>query len=247
MNSSDITLTAHDLCFSYSHRNSVILKHEYDIGPLDITLRAGEKTALIGASGCGKSTTLKLLAGLLRPTKGAVVFNNTNLANLREARRASYRRKYFAFVFQDYMLLENLSVSENIALPAILDTHKYIESEVINAMTSVHLDSTLIHKPIFQLSGGQKQRVAISRALMMKASILFADEPTGNLDPKARNETLDAIDSAMDNHLQSCLIVTHDPIVAARADQVLFMQNGLIKQRFGNLSSEDVNDILIGH
>ncbi len=215
-----------------------------DIGPLDLQLFRGTKTALIGASGSGKSTTLKLMAGLLTPSRGSVNFRDVNVAKLSEAMRAKIRRTRFAFIFQDYMLMDNLSVAENIILPIILNSDHLIHQSIVDVMSQVNLDPALLNNPVYKLSGGQKQRVAISRALMMKADILFADEPTGNLDPHARDETLDAIDNAMKNGLKACLIVTHDPIVAARADCVLLMKNGKITQHYGKLSADCINNLL---
>lgn len=247
MCNSEVTLTAKRIEFSFLTRSNGHKKNPPDIGPLDITLRKGEKTVLIGASGSGKSTTLKLLTGLLSPTNGDITFNNMDLTKLSERRKAAIRRTDFAFIFQDYMLIENLTVSENIALPTLLNSGVYTQDNVVDAMSKVNLDSSLLNKPVFKLSGGQKQRVAISRSLMTQANILFADEPTGNLDPRARNETLDAIDSAMKYNLQSCLMVTHDPIVAARADRVLFMQDGKICKQYAKLTADEVNDILLGN
>ncbi|WEV73307.1 ABC transporter ATP-binding protein [Bifidobacterium sp. ESL0798] len=238
-------LRSEGVTFSYSqgkHSN----RDEAAIGPLDIKLRQGEITALIGASGCGKSTTLKLLAGILRPGSGHVWYADRDIARSLETKRAKLRRTKFAFVFQDYMLIDSLTVAENVTLPMSLDKESFDMNAMKRALAYVGLDEGLADAHVSELSGGQCQRVAIARALMMRADVLFADEPTGNLDPKARDETLSAIDAAMKGGLKTCLLVTHDPQVASRANRVLYMRDGHIDKEFLAMSAADVEALLLG-
>ncbi|MDF7640901.1 ABC transporter ATP-binding protein [Bifidobacterium sp. ESL0784] len=242
---SNEVLRSEDVIFSYSQEKNS-RRDQAGIGPLDFTLRQGEITALIGASGCGKSTTLKLLAGILRPKSGHVWYAGTDIACSLETKRAKLRRTKFAFVFQDYMLIDSLTVAENVTLPMSLDKKLYDMNVMRRALAYVGLDEGLANAHVSALSGGQRQRVAIARALMMRADVLFADEPTGNLDPKARDETLSAIDAAMKSGLKTCLLVTHDPQVAARADRVFFMRDGRIDKEFLAMSAADVEALLLG-
>lgn len=242
---SSAVLKASDVTFSYS-QGKRSKRDQVAIGPLDITLRQGEITALIGASGCGKSTTLKLLAGILTPVSGHVWYADTDITHSMETKRAKLRRTKFAFVFQDYMLIDSLTVAENVALPMSLNKEPYDINAMKRALAYVGLDSNLADAHVSELSGGQRQRVAIARALMMRADVLFADEPTGNLDPKARDETLTAIDAAMKGGLKTCLLVTHDPQVASCANRVLYMCDGRIAKEFSAMSAADVEALLLG-
>lgn len=238
-------LRSEGISFSYDTKKHST-RGKSAIGTLDIMLRQGEVVALIGASGCGKSTTLKLLAGILRPNSGHIWYAGTDIAHSLESKRARLRRSKFAFVFQDYMLIDSLTVAENVTLPMAFDKEPCDLNPLKRALAYVGLEEDLADAQVSELSGGQRQRVAIARALTMKADVLFADEPTGNLDPKARDETLAAIDAAMKGGLKTCLLVTHDPQVASRADRVLYMSDGRISREFPAMSSTEIEALLLG-
>lgn len=240
----DNVLSASGISFSYGRKKHA-QRGENVVGPLSIALHQGEITALIGSSGCGKSTTLKLLAGILRPNSGKIDYGGRDITTMAEVSRAKLRRTKFAFVFQDYMLIDSLTVGENISLPIKLNKKSTSREAVLRALDFVNLDDRLINVNVAELSGGQQQRVAIARTLLMDADVLFADEPTGNLDPKAREDTLDAIETAMNGGLKTCLLVTHDPEVAARADRVLYMENGRIEREFPAMTAKQVERILL--
>jgi ABC-type lipoprotein export system ATPase subunit len=240
----DNVLSASGISFSYGRKKHA-QRGENVVGPLSIALHQGEITAPIGSSGCGKSTTLKLLAGILRPNSGKIDYGGRDITTMAEVSRAKLRRTKFAFVFQDYMLIDSLTVGENISLPIKLNKKSTSRDAVLRALDFVNLDDRLINVNVAELSGGQQQRVAIARTLLMDADVLFADEPTGNLDPKAREDTLDAIETAMNGGLKTCLLVTHDPEVAARADRVLYMENGRIEREFPAMTAKQVERILL--
>ncbi|WEV41480.1 ABC transporter ATP-binding protein [Bifidobacterium sp. ESL0682] len=219
----------------------------FKLGPIDLTLREGETVAVIGPSGCGKSSLLRSMAGMDKPTSGKVIFDDKVLAKLGEKELAQLRALRFAFIFQDYMLLENLTIGENVALPASIRGERMGDDEMLRALACVGLAAKPLGTPVTSLSGGQQQRVAIARALAIGADVLFADEPTGNLDPKARDEVIETIHASMRAGLKAALIVTHDPVVASSADRVVLMTDGRIVGEYGNeLSSAQIEDLLLG-
>lgn len=187
----------------------------FTLGPVDLTLHEGEITAVIGASGCGKSLLLRAMAGMERLDRGSIVFADKRLDKLGEAALASLRSSQFAFIFQEYMLLENLSIAENVALPAAVRGEGMEMERIRRSVACVGLQGIDLDIPVTNLSGGQQQRVAIARALAIGAQVLFADEPTGNLDPKSRDDVIETIRTSMNAGLRSVLIVAHDPVVAA--------------------------------
>ncbi|WEV66804.1 ABC transporter ATP-binding protein [Bifidobacterium sp. ESL0769] len=219
----------------------------FKLGPIDLTVREGETVAIIGPSGCGKSSLLRAMAGMDKPTRGTVTFDGKVLAKLGEKKLAQLRASRFAFIFQDYMLLENLTIGENVALPASIRGERMGDDEMLRALACVGLADKPLNTPVTSLSGGQQQRVAIARALAIGADVLFADEPTGNLDPKARDEVIETIRASMQAGLKAALIVTHDPVVASSADRVVLMADGQIVREYGNgLSALQIEDLLLG-
>jgi len=202
-------------------------------GPLTIlddisfAMRRSESLAVVGVSGSGKSTLLGLLAGLDSPTRGRVVFDGVDLGELDEDGRAEFRRQRVGFVFQSFHLLPSLTAIENVMLPMELSGHRSAADSARTALDRVGLVHRLRHYPN-QLSGGEQQRVAIARAFAAGAKVLFADEPTGNLDSRASEEILGFLRRSVDDFGQTIVMVTHDPSAASYADRVIFLVDGRI-------------------
>lgn len=199
------------------------------INEVTLTINSGEFVSIIGPSGSGKSTLLHMLGGLDRPTSGNVTLDDTDIYKLSEAELSVFRRRRFGFIFQLYNLIPVLTVEENITLPLLLD-NRPVDKEYINELLGhLGLADRKRHLPN-QLSGGQQQRVAIGRALANKPSILFADEPTGNLDSSTSSEVIELLQLSIKKYHQSLVMITHDSKVAAAADRIIEIQDGLIKQ-----------------
>ncbi len=194
---------------------------------LDLTVRRGETVFLCGASGAGKSTLLYTLAGLERPTSGDVHFENEHLYDISAARQAELRNTRMGFVFQSYMLLPELTALENVALPGLIGG-KPDRDRAAELLGKVGLGPRTGHLPS-ELSGGEQQRVAIARALANRPSMLFADEPTGNLDSKTGGEVIDLLLGLVRESRTTLLAVTHDADLAARGDRVLHIRDGLLQ------------------
>jgi putative ABC transport system ATP-binding protein len=188
---------------------------------------AGEFTAIMGPSGSGKSTLMHLLAGLDRPTSGSVVVDSQELANLDDKRLTALRRDKLGFVFQAFNLIPVLSARENITLPLMLAGTPVDQEWFDTLVDAVGLTDRLTHRPS-ELSGGQQQRVAIARALIARPAVVFADEPTGNLDSKSAHEVLDLLRRAVDEFNQTVIMVTHDAGAAAAADRVVVLRDGAV-------------------
>jgi putative ABC transport system ATP-binding protein len=190
----------------------------------------GSFTAVMGPSGSGKSTLLQVAAGLDRPTRGEVRIGDVPIGKLKEAARTRLRRASMAFVFQSYNLLDALTAYENVALPARLAGRRVDRAAVLDALGRVGLDGLAKRRPT-ELSGGQQQRVAIARALYARPEVLFADEPTGALDRTTGRQVLELLRGAADDHDQTIVMVTHDPLAASYARTVLFLEDGLVVGR----------------
>jgi putative ABC transport system ATP-binding protein len=186
---------------------------------------AGQFTAVMGPSGSGKSTTLHCLAGLDRLTSGQVLLGDVDLGTLDDKGMTLMRRERIGFVFQAFNLIPTLTAGENIVLPLTLGGRKPDPSWVQELTRSLGIAGRLGHRPS-ELSGGQQQRVATARALITRPALLFAAEPTGNLDSRSATELLTQIRQAVDEYRQSVVMVTHDPRAAAYADRVLFLADG---------------------
>jgi len=184
-------------------------------------------SAIMGPSGSGKSTLLHCLAGLDRLTSGQIFLGDTNISASSEKQLTLVRRDQIGFVFQSYNLIPTLTAEENITLPMALAGRKPDEARLAQVVDTVSLRDRLSHKPN-ELSGGQQQRVAVARALVSQPDIVFADEPTGNLDSKAGAEILGFMRQAVDDLGQTIVMVTHDPNAAAYADRVVFLADGRI-------------------
>src|SRR5437763_8090136 len=182
----------------------------------------GQLTAVMGPSGSGKSTLMHILAGLDKPTSGEVEIAGTKISKLSDSELTKLRRKHIGFIFQFFNLLPMLTAEENVVLPLSLAGEKPDNAWVDELMQKIGLTDRRKHRPS-ELSGGQQQRVAIGRALVSRPSIVFADEPTGNLDSKTSGEILELMRSSVDSYRQTTVMVTHDPRAAAIADRILFL------------------------
>ena len=197
---------------------------------ITLSLGRGTFTAVMGPSGSGKSTLLQCAAGLDRPDSGIVRVDGTELTGGGEAELTRFRRGRVGFVFQQYNLLETLTVAQNTVLPLKLAGRKVDRRRAEEVLTSVGLGDRLGHRPD-QLSGGQKQRVAIARALVTDPRVIFADEPTGALDTRSARDVLRLLREAVRVHGRTVVMVTHDPVAASYADSVVFLADGRLAGR----------------
>jgi putative ABC transport system ATP-binding protein len=206
---------------------------------VSVEIEKGKLTAVMGPSGSGKSTLMHVLAGLDKPTSGLVAIDGVELTTLDDNDLTKLRRKHIGFVFQFFNLLPMLDAEENIKLPLSISGEKPESGWFEELVHSVGLDDRLTHRPS-ELSGGQQQRVAIARALVSRPTVLFADEPTGNLDSKTGGEILDLLHRSVEEMGQTTVMVTHDARVAAIADRVLFLADGLIVKESRGVSAHDI-------
>jgi putative ABC transport system ATP-binding protein len=213
-----------------------------------IAFEPGRFTAIMGPSGSGKSTLLHCLAGLDSLSEGAVYIGDTYLAALDDKDLTELRREQVGFVFQAYNLIPMLTAEENITLPLMLGGTKGDTAWIDHVIDTVGLRDRLTHRPS-ELSGGQQQRVAVARALASRPTIIFADEPTGNLDSTTGGELLSFMRRAVDEFGQTIVMVTHDPTAAAYADRIVFLADGRIVAEMHEPTVERVIDQMkqIGH
>ena len=194
---------------------------------ISLEVENGKFTAIIGTSGSGKSTLLHCLAGLDKPTSGEVILGNKNIYSLNDDELSRIRRQEFGFIFQSFNLIPVLNVYDNIILPIQLDGKKEDKEYIMNIIKKVGLEDQLKKFPN-ELSGGQKQRVAIARALSNKPAVIFADEPTGNLDSKTTEEVMSLLRSTVSELNQTLLMITHDENIAKEADRIITISDGKI-------------------
>lgn len=194
---------------------------------VNLSINKGEFVAIVGASGSGKSTLLHLLGGLDRPTGGKVIIDGESIYDYKEDRLAIFRRRKIGFIFQFFNLIPVLDVEENIALPALMDNDKIDKSYLNEIIEVLGLQERRTHLPS-ELSGGQQQRVSIGRALLNKPSIIFADEPTGNLDSKNSKEVIELLKFTAKKYNQTLVLITHDVNIAALSDRVITIEDGNI-------------------
>ncbi|GGW93587.1 ABC transporter ATP-binding protein [Streptomyces malachitofuscus] len=206
-------------------------------------LAQGTFTAVMGPSGSGKSTLLQCAAGLDRPDSGIVRVDGTELTGGGEAELTKFRRGRIGFVFQQYNLLETLTVAQNTVLPLKLAGRRVDRRRAREILTAVGLGDRLGHRPD-QLSGGQRQRVAIARALVTEPRVIFADEPTGALDTRSAREVLTLLQQAVRVHGRTVVMVTHDPVAASYADSVLFLADGRLAGRLDAPTADAVAERL---
>ncbi|WP_027631525.1 ABC transporter ATP-binding protein [Clostridium hydrogeniformans] len=197
---------------------------------ISLKINKGEFVGIMGPSGSGKTTLLNILSGVDKSTSGEIIINNKDISKMKKDDLALFRRKNIGYIFQDFNLLDSLTLEENISLPLILDKKnpKEIESKVSELMNFFNIGE-LKKKYPYHISGGQKQRVAAARALINDPAIIFADEPTGNLDSKSANNIMITI-SKMNNEIKSTVfMVTHDPFAASFCRRIIFIKDGKIK------------------
>lgn len=197
---------------------------------VNLSIAKGEIVAIIGKSGAGKTTLLQLIGTLDRPTKGQVLIDGTDVFKLNDTQLAAFRNKNIGFIFQFHQLLPEFTAFENVCIPAMIARDKVADyqSRAKMLLTDLGLADRMEHKPN-QLSGGEKQRVAAARALMMKPSIILADEPTGSLDEKNKTELSQLLLQLRDKYNQTILLVTHDKELAQICDRIIEIKDGVIE------------------
>lgn len=243
---SDLGLVARVAGLSKSYGTgvtSVTALREVSLG-----IRRGEFTAIMGPSGSGKSTLMHIMAGLDTASAGRVWIGNTEITGLGDTELTMIRRRRVGFVFQSFNLVPTLDIEGNILLPFELDgrTPSQGEREWIDELIgSLGLGDRLRHRP-HELSGGQQQRVAIARALGSRPELVFADEPTGNLDSRTGREVLSLLAAASSSYGQSIAMVTHDPIAASFADRILFLADGVVVEDRGRSTAAEISAFMLG-
>ncbi|HEY2327032.1 MAG TPA: ABC transporter ATP-binding protein [Gaiellaceae bacterium] len=212
---------------------------------VSLEVREGELVAVMGPSGSGKSTLMHILAGLDKPTSGEVTIGGEKITGMDDTDLTKLRRRRIGFIFQFFNLLPMLTAEENVTLPLSIAGEKIDKQWLGELLAKVGLTDRSTHRPN-ELSGGQQQRVAIARALVSRPSIVFADEPTGNLDSKTSGEILNLMRESVDAYNQTTVMVTHDARAAAIADRVLFLADGKIVQESSDITAEDVVRVMQG-
>ena len=205
-------------------------------------IERGELVVVVGPSGAGKTTLLNILAGLDKPTSGSVLLDGKDLASIREADRAAFRRDHLGFVFQDFNLLDNFSLKDNIFLPLVLSGVDYRDMEKrLAPIASLLGIEKLLNKYPYEVSGGQKQRAAVARAIITNPELILADEPTGALDSKATDSLL-RLFNRINEDGQTILMVTHSTKAASHANRVLFIKDGQVFHQVyrGNLTNDEL-------
>ena len=209
---------------------------------LSFSVEEGEYVAIMGESGSGKTTLLNILAALDKPTGGEVLLNGKNIVEINEKEISAFRRENLGFVFQDFNLLDNFSLKDNILLPLVLSGVRYPEMEKrLHPITKRLGIEELLEKYPYEVSGGQKQRTAVARALISRPQLVLADEPTGALDSKAADELLQLF-NAVNQEGQTILMVTHSTKAASHAKRVLFIKDGEVFHQLyrGNMNNEEL-------
>ena len=196
---------------------------------VDLTVGEGECIGIMGKSGCGKTTLLKILGTIEKASKGKILFQGEDIERLSDELLSELRRKTLGFVFQDYKLLNSLTVKENIIIPMVLEKKNktYIDKKISEEVELLGI-SSILNKYPYEISGGEKQRVAIARALANDPKLILADEPTGNLDSASALTIMDSLVKVNKKAKKALIIVTHDPLVASYCEKILFLKDGSI-------------------
>lgn len=196
---------------------------------VDLTVGEGECIGIMGKSGCGKTTLLKILGTIEKASKGKILFQGEDIERLSDELLSELRRKTLGFVFQDYKLLNSLTVKENIIIPMVLEKKNktYIDKKISEEVELLGI-SSILNKYPYEISGGEKQRVAIARALANDPKLILADEPTGNLDSASALTIMDSLVKVNKKAKKALIIVTHDPLVASYCEKILFLKDGRI-------------------
>ncbi len=232
-------VVAHELTRVYGEGETAV----HALRGVTLAVEPGKLTAIMGPSGSGKSTLMHLLAALDVPTEGHVTIAGTRLGELSDTAITKLRRQHIGFIFQFFNLLPMLTAEENILLPLSLASTKPDDDFFADLLGKVGLQDRLKHRPS-ELSGGQQQRVAIARALVSRPSVVFADEPTGNLDSKTGGEILDLLRGSVQDYGQTLVMVTHDARAAATADRILFIADGLIVKELRDADEHQVLSVV---
>ncbi|MBF4577211.1 ABC transporter ATP-binding protein [Frondihabitans sp. VKM Ac-2883] len=243
MNASEFIARTSGLTKSYGSDDNAV----HALSDVTVGFRTGEFTAVMGPSGSGKSTLMHILAGLDSATSGSVHLGSTDITRLKDDELTLLRRRRIGFVFQAFNLVPTLDVRSNILLPFDLDGRKPTADEsawIDRLLDILELTPRVTHRP-HELSGGQQQRVAIARALASRPELIFADEPTGNLDSRTGREVLTLLSAASRDFGQSIAMVTHDPVAASYADRVLILADGRIVRELGHSSAEEISRIML--
>jgi putative ABC transport system ATP-binding protein len=239
LNTTESILIATDLYRRFGEGDAAVeaLKH------ISVSFPRGQFTAVMGPSGSGKSTLMHNLAGLDRPTEGSITLDGVDLTQLDDGDLTQLRRDKVGFIFQAYNLLPILTAGENIVLPLSIAGRKPDPELHAGLIQAIGIGDRLSHRPA-ELSGGQQQRVAIARALIARPAVIFADEPTGNLDSKTGDEVLELLRRAVDDFEQTVIMVTHDAHAASYADRVVVLVDGRIVHDGGAATSEEILDLM---
>jgi putative ABC transport system ATP-binding protein len=206
---------------------------------IDVEFKENQFTAIMGPSGSGKSTLLHCLAGLDRATSGQILLKGQDLSTLNDKQLTKIRRDSFGFIFQAFNLIPTLTAEENITLPASIAGRKPDMEWVEKVVKTVGIDDRLTHRPN-ELSGGQQQRVAAARAMATKPEVIFADEPSGNLDSKSSRELLTFMKSFVEELNQTIIMVTHDPFAASFASRVIMLNDGKVASDLDSPTQEEI-------
>ncbi len=218
-------VAAHNLVRRYGDGDSAVEA----VRGVSLEIPTGQFTAIMGPSGSGKSTLMHLLAGLDRPTEGTVEIAGEDITSMNDKKLTLLRRKHIGFVFQAFNLVPTLTAEENVTLPLSIAGRKIDRRWVDSVISRVGLDERRSHRPA-QMSGGQQQRVAVARALVAEPTVLFADEPTGNLDSRSSAEVIALLREAATAYGQTIVMVTHDGVAAESADRVIYLADGRVEE-----------------
>ena len=237
--STGAVVTARDVTRVYGAGETAV----HALRGITLDVQRGKLTGIMGPSGSGKSTLMHILAGLDRPTEGDVSIDGTSITTLGDTDLTKLRRRHIGFVFQFFNLLPMLTAEENITLPLSIAGEKPDREYFATLIDSVGLGDRLSHRPS-ELSGGQQQRVAIARALVSRPAVVFADEPTGNLDLQTGAEILELLRHSVEELGQTIVMVTHESRAAAIADRVLYLADGRIVRELAGATQQEISDAM---